>query len=325
MASVASTTETPQAVAKEKQPTLRSRWSKGETRLFYLCIMPWLLGFLIWTAGPMIYSLYLSFTSWDFFGEPRWVGLQNYVDIFSFRSVDTIFDSDFYQSLKVTFIYSIFSVPLSLLGALALALLLNTKVRGIAIFRTIFYLPSVLPSIAVSVLWIWIFNPGFGILNVLLGFVGIKGPSWLGDPNWALPSLILMSLWSLGGGVIVYLAGLQGISQSLYEAAALDGANKTQQFWNITLPQLTPTIYFNLIMNIIGSFQVFTQAYAMTEGGPFRSTLFYMYYLYDQAFQKFHMGYAAALAWILFVIILGFTLLVIRSSSAWVYYEAEAK
>ncbi len=294
------------------------RWKKPETLLFYLCISPWLLGFLIWTAGPMIYSLYLSLTSWDLFTPAKWLGFGNYVDIFTDND-------DFWQSLKVTALYTIFSVPLSLIGALALALLLNSAVRGIAFFRTIFYLPSVLPGIAVSVLWIWVFNPEFGILNVILSFFGIKGPRWLADPHWALSALILMSLWSLGGGMIIYLAALKGISRSLYEAAELDGANRVQQLFNITIPQITPTIFFNLIMSIIGSFQVFTQAYSMTNGGPQRSTLFYMYYLFDTAFIKFRMGYASALAWVLFIIILVFTLLVIRSSTLWVYYESENK
>jgi multiple sugar transport system permease protein len=294
------------------------RWKKRETWLFYLCISPWLIGFFIWTAGPMIYSFYLSLTTWDLFTAPQWVGLYNYQDLFTDNP-------DFWQSLKVTAIYSFASVPLSLVVALALALLLNSKVRGIAFFRTIFYLPSVLPAIAVAVLWIWVFNPSYGILNILLALVGIEGPKWLGDPNWALPALILMSLWSLGGSMIIFLAGLKGISSTLYEAAELDGANKTQQLFSITIPQLTPTIFFNLVMSIIGSFQVFTQAYAMTEGGPQKSTLFYMYYLFDMAFIKFRMGYASALAWVLFIIILVFTLLVIRSSSLWVYYESEAK
>lgn len=294
------------------------RWKKRETWLFYLCISPWLIGFFIWTAGPMIYSFYLSLTTWDLFTAPQWVGLYNYQDLFTDNP-------DFWQSLKVTAIYSFVSVPLSLVVALALALLLNSKVRGIAFFRTIFYLPSVLPAIAVAVLWIWVFNPSYGILNILLALVGIEGPKWLGDPNWALPALILMSLWSLGGSMIIFLAGLKGISSTLYEAAELDGANKAQQLLSITIPQLTPTIFFNLVMSIIGSFQVFTQAYAMTEGGPQKSTLFYMYYLFDMAFIKFRMGYASALAWVLFIIILVFTLLVIRSSSLWVYYESEAK
>jgi multiple sugar transport system permease protein len=303
-------------------PTPRSgwlrRWKKRETWLFYLCISPWLIGFFIWTAGPMIYSFYLSLTTWDLFTTPQWVGLYNYQDLFTDNP-------DFWQSLKVTAIYSFVSVPLSLVVALALALLLNSKVRGIAFFRTIFYLPSVLPAIAVAVLWIWVFNPSYGILNILLALVGIEGPKWLGDPNWALPALILMSLWSLGGSMIIFLAGLKGISSTLYEAAELDGANKAQQLLSITIPQLTPTIFFNLVMSIIGSFQVFTQAYAMTDGGPQKSTLFYMYYLFDMAFIKFRMGYASALAWVLFIIILVFTLLVIRSSSLWVYYESEAK
>jgi multiple sugar transport system permease protein len=303
--------------AKPSLPRV-NRWKKSETWLFYLCISPWLIGFLIWTAGPMVYSFYLGLTSWDLFTAPRWVGLDNYKDIFTDNP-------DFWQSMKVTATYTFVSVPLSLVGALALALLLNSKVRGIAFFRTIFYLPSVLPAIAVAVLWIWVFNPQYGILNVILALFGISGPKWLGDPNWALPALIFMSLWSLGGSMIIYLAGLKGISSTLYEAAELDGANKVQQLFRITIPQLTPTIFFNLILSIIGSFQVFTQAYAMTKGGPQQSTLFYMYYLFDMAFIKFRMGYASALAWILFAIILVFTLLVIRSSSLWVYYESETK
>lgn len=308
-----------QPISKPKARAGRvSPWRKRETWLFYLCISPWLIGFFVFTAGPMLYSLYLSLTSWDLFTSPVWVGLNNYKDIFTDNP-------DFWQSLKVTAIYTFVSVPLTLAGALALALLLNSKVRGIAFFRTIFYLPSVLPAIAVAVLWLWVFNPSYGILNIMLALVGIDGPKWLGDPNWALAALILMSLWSLGGSVIIFLAGLQGISATLYEAAELDGASKPQQLFNITIPQLTPTIFFNLIMSIIGSFQVFTQAYAMTNGGPQKATFFYMYYLFDMAFIKFRMGYASALAWILFIIILVFTLLVIRSSSLWVYYESEAK
>jgi len=306
------------AAPQKRRRSWTDRWKKRETWLFYLCISPWLLGFLIWTAGPMLYSLYLSFTSWDLFTAPRWVGLDNYKDIFTSNA-------DFWQSMKVTLLYTFVSVPLTMICSLGLALLLNSAVRGIAFFRTIFYLPAVLPAIAVAVLWTWVFNPEFGILNLLLGLIGIQGPKWLADPNWALAALILMSLWSLGGGMVIYLAGLKGIPTSLYEAAELDGANKRQQLFNITIPQLTPTIYFNLILNIIGAFQVFTQAYAMTSGGPQKSTLFYMYLLYDQAFIKFRMGYASALAWILFIIIMVLTLFVIKSSSLWVYYEGDNK
>jgi multiple sugar transport system permease protein len=266
----------------------------------------------------MIYSLYLSFTRWDLFTDPVWIRLENYQTLFTQ-------DPDFWQALRVTAIYTFVHVPLSLLGALAIALLMNSAVRGITVFRTIFYLPSVLPAIAVSVLWIWVFNPEFGILNALLRVFGIEGPKWLADPQWALWALIFMSLWSLGGGMIIYLAGLKGIPRALYEAAELDGAGPVQRLWHITIPQITPAIFFNLVMGIIGSLQVFTQAYAMTSGGPQKSTLFYMYYLFDMAFIKFRMGYASALAWVLFIIILVFTLLVLRSSNLWVYYESERK
>ena len=286
--------------------------------MFYLAISPWLIGFLLWTAGPMVYSLYLSFTRWDLFTDPVWINFDNYQTLLTG-------DSDFWQALKVTAIYTFVQVPLGLVGALAIALLMNSAVRGITVFRTIFYLPSVLPAIAVSVLWIWVFNPEFGILNALLRIVGIEGPKWLADPQWALAALIFMSLWSLGGGMIIYLAGLKGIPRALYEAAELDGAGSAQRLWHITIPQITPTIFFNLVMGIIGSFQVFTQAYAMTKGGPQKATLFYMYYLFDMAFIRFRMGYASALAWVLFLIILVFTLLVIRSSSRWVYYESERR
>lgn len=293
-------------------------WKKRETWMFYLAISPWLIGFLLWTAGPMVYSLYLSFTRWDLFTDPVWINFDNYQTLLTG-------DSDFWQALKVTAIYTFVQVPLGLVGALAIALLMNSAVRGITVFRTIFYLPSVLPAIAVSVLWIWVFNPEFGILNALLRIVGIEGPKWLADPQWALAALIFMSLWSLGGGMIIYLAGLKGIPRALYEAAELDGAGSAQRLWHITIPQITPTIFFNLVMGIIGSFQVFTQAYAMTKGGPQKATLFYMYYLFDMAFIRFRMGYASALAWVLFLIILVFTLLVIRSSSLWVYYESERR
>jgi multiple sugar transport system permease protein len=294
------------------------QWKKRETWMFYLAISPWLVGFLIWTAGPMIYSLYLSFTRWDLFTDPVWINFENYQTLYAQ-------DPDFWQALRVTAVYTFVQVPLSLFGALAIALLMNSAVRGITVFRTIFYLPSVLPAIAVSVLWIWVFNPEFGILNALLRVFGIEGPKWLADPRWALWALIFMSLWSLGGGMIIYLAGLKGIPRALYEAADLDGAGPVQQLWHITIPQITPAIFFNLVMGIIGSLQVFTQAYAMTSGGPQKSTLFYMYYLFDMAFIRFRMGYASALAWVLFVIILVFTLLVIRSSNLWVYYESERK
>ncbi len=304
--------------AKRRSVWLR-RWKKRETWLFYICISPpWLLGFLIWTAGPMVYSLYLSLTSWDLFTAPQWVGLGNYQDLLTDNP-------DFWQSLKVTATYTFVSVPLSLIIALALALLLNSKVRGIAFFRTIFYLPSVLPAIAVAVLWVWVFNPSYGILNIMLALVGIEGPKWLGDPNWALPALILMSFWSPGCEHDHLPGRPSGNLRDALRGSRTGRGQQSPALFNMTIPQLTPTIFFNLVMSIIGSFQVFTQAYAMTEGGPRKATLFYMYYLFDMAFIKFRMGYASALAWILFIIILVFTLLVIRSSNLWVYYESETK
>ncbi|RIK46009.1 MAG: ABC transporter permease [Chloroflexi bacterium] len=309
------------AVANQTRPgraASRTRWARRETLVFYLCISPWLIGFFLWTAGPMVYSAWLSLNRWDLFTAPVWVGLENYQRMFQA-------DPDFWQSLKVTTIYSVVSVPLHLAGAFAVALLMNQTVGGINYFRTIYYLPAILPGVAVAVLWIWVFNPQFGILNMILHWFGIEGPNWLGDPQWALPALILMSLWSIGGGMIIYLAGLKGIPRPLYEAAEIDGAGTIRKFWNITVPQMTPTIFFNLIMGIIGSFQTFTAAYVMTNGGPRKATFFYYFYLYQMAFQNFRMGYAAAMAWILFIIILVLTLLVFRSQSLWVYYESERK
>jgi len=210
-----------------------------------------------------------------------------------------------------------------LIGGLALALLMNQKVRGIGLFRTIYYLPSVISGVAYVVLWMWMFHPRAGLINTLLAYLGISGPGWLASPDWALPAIVIMSLWGLGRSMIIYLAGLQGVPVHLYEAAALDGANTWQQFWSVTLPLLTPTIFFNLVLSIIGTAQTFTQAFVATNGGPLNATLFYVLYLYRQAFQLFHMGYASALAWVLFVIVLVLTLLVVRSGQSWVYYESQ--
>lgn len=291
--------------------------AKREAWMFYLLASPWILGFIVFTAGPMIASAYLSLTRWDLFGSPQFIGLDNFRKLLE--------DPLVRQSLKVTLTYAAMSLPLSLLGSMLLAMLLNQAVRGMRWFRTIFYLPSVVSGVAVLVLWMWIFNPEMGLANRMLALIGIQGPKWLADPNWALPSMVVMSLWGIGGGMVIYLAGLQGIPRHLYEAAEIDGASGWRQFWHITLPMLSPTIFFNLVMGIIGTFQTFGQAYVMTQGGPANSTLFYGYYLYKTAFMDFKMGYASALAWLLFVIIMALTMLVIRSSSAWVYYEGEVK
>lgn len=291
--------------------------ARREALSFYILILPWLVGFLVFLAYPMLRSLYLSFTSYDLLSPPVWVGLRNFERIFS--------DANFWQSLKVTFLYALGSVPGGTIIALALAMVLSQNLRGVNIWRTIFFIPSILSSIAVAVLWLFIFRPEGGLLNMVLGLFGIKGPDWLLSEQWALPALILMSWWSVGGQIVIYLAGLKGIPEVLYEAAEIDGANDWAKFRFVTLPMLSPTIFFNVVLAIIGALQVFDAGYVMTRGGPNDATLFYMLNLYERAFQMAQMGYASALAWLLFIIIMVITLMVIRSSAAWVYYEAEVR
>jgi multiple sugar transport system permease protein len=283
----------------------------------YLFVAPLLIGLTVFAAWPMLASLAISFCKYDIFTAPKFVGVGNYAELFH--------DPLFWQSLKVTAIYSFVSVPLGLTLGLAVALLMNQKLRGIALFRTIYYLPAVVSGVAVALLWVWIFDPSYGLANVLLRWLGLPASQWLSGPRTSLISLILMSLWGVGGGMVIYLAGLQSVPQHLYEAAALDGANLQQRFRHVTLPMLTPVIFYNLIMGIIGSFQVFTQAFVMTNGGPVNSTLFYVLYLFRQAFNYYRMGYASAMAWVLFAVILALTLLVFKSSALWVYYEGERR
>lgn len=297
----------------DRKPWLNA--TRREALTFYLLISPWLIGFLVFVLGPMLASLYFSFTEWNLLKPPAWIGVRNYVRMAN--------DPLIAQAFKVTTIFTLVYVPLELIGGLGLALLMNQKVRGMRGFRTMFYLPSVVSGVAYVVLWMWIFHPRAGLLNTILGFIGIEGPTWLASPDWALPAIVIMSLWGLGRTMVIYLAGLQGIPQQLYESAALDGANGWRQFWAITLPLLTPTIFFNLILSIIATSQSFTQAFVATNGGPLDSTLFYVLYLYRQAFQNFRMGYASAMAWVLFVVVLALTLLVIRSARSWVYYEGD--
>lgn len=285
-------------------------------RYFYLFITPWIIGFLAFVLIPMIMSLMMSFTKWDLLTKPSWIGLKNYVRAFTQ-------DPLFWQSLKVTFVYSLFSVPLSLIVSLAVALLLNQVSVGVKVFRTIYYLPVVVSGVAVMVLWTYIFNPQMGLLNQMLDLVGVKGPGWIYDPQWAMPSLIIMSLWNIGGTVVIWLAGLSSVDEQLYESAKIDGANRWQQIWHITIPALSPTIFFNLVNGVIGALQTFNQAYIMTDGGPKNSTLFFNFYLWKKAFKDYEMGYASALAWVLFVIIMLLTLLIFKSSASWVYYESD--
>ncbi len=295
-----------------------SRSTRREAIEGYIGISPWLIGFLFFTLGPMLASLVLGFTDWRITVEPKWVGVDNYVKMFTS-------DRDFYQALRVTFTYVIIALPLNLIIGLALSLLLNHNLPGMGIFRTVFYLPVVLSGVAVALMWMWLLNPDYGVVNDILAFFGVPGPKWFFDPDTALLSIVLMNLWRVGGSAIIYLAGLQNIPPHLYEAAEIDGAGIWSKLWNVTIPMLTPTLFFQLVMEAIDAFQVFTAAYIITDGGPVRSTLFYMLYMFRTAFTDFEMGYASALAWIMGIIILIFTAFVFKSSPMWVYYESEAR
>jgi multiple sugar transport system permease protein len=275
------------------------------------------LGFLIWVAGPMLFSAWLSLTEWDLLTPPVFVGFSNYVAMFQ--------DDLFWQALRVTSYYTIVSVPLFQALAFAVALLMNVKVRGITVFRTIYYLPSIVPAVANALLFSWIFNSDFGLLNAALRAVGLPKVLWLQSPNWAMPALITMSMWGIGGAMLIYLAGLQGVPEQLYEAAELDGANIWHRFRHVTVPMMSSVIFFNLLLGIIGALQTFTQGYIITNGGPQNSTLFYALYLFRRAFTDFKMGYAAALAWVLFLIVLVLSLLVFRYLGQQVYYEDEGR
>ena len=291
---------------------------RHETILGWLMVSPWLIGFIRFSALPMFASLIISFTEWDMLSKPEWVGFENYKTLF-------FEDPLALHSLNITILFTIVSIPLNIVFGLALAMLLNTSIRGLAIFRTIFYLPAILSGVAVALMWRWIFSTEFGLLNALLSMIGIEGPAWLTDRIWVLPSFVIMRLWSVGGGMIIYLAGLQSIPTNLYEAAKIDGANWWHQTRFITLPMLSPTIFFQLIVGFIFSMQIFTEAFIMTNGGPADASLFYLLYLYRTAFQYFDMGYASALAWVLFVVILVLTIILFKTGKSWVYYELDTK
>jgi multiple sugar transport system permease protein len=297
----------------------RHRWRRFQRNLEgWLFAAPWVVGFVVFTAGPMLAAAALALTDWNLLTAPRFVGLEN------FRQLLTA-DPLFRTSLEVTTIYAVVSVLLGVTIGFILAMLLNAPIRGLRWYRTAYYLPSVLSGVAVALLWSWIFAPDLGLLNYFLGQLGIRGPDWLGQPTWALPALILMSLWHVGSGAIIYLAGLQGIPTDLYEAAQVDGAGWWQQARSITIPLMTPVLFFQLVVGMIGALQRFTEAYVMTGGGPDNATLFFVLYLYQNAFQYFRMGYAAAIAWILFAYILVLTLLLFRSSNFWVYYQGQTE
>jgi len=266
----------------------------------------------------MLASLYFSLTDYPILRSPEFVGFQNYVRMFTREKL-------FWQSVKVTVLYAITAVPLGIVGSFILALFLNQKIKGITFFRTAFYMPVIVPIVASSVLWGWMLNPDYGLINAILKFFHLPTSRWLADPSTALPSLVLMSLWGVGAGMIIYLAGLQGIPEELYEAGKIDGANGNQLFWYVTLPLMTPTIFFNVVIGLIAALQIFTESFLMTGGGPLFATYFYGLMVYDRAFQFFQMGMASAMAWVLGVVILILTLLIFRSSSLWVFYESEVK
>lgn len=286
----------------------------------YLYISPWFIGFLIFTAGPLIASLVLSFSKWGSFqAPPTFVGLANYARMLK--------DPVVLIALRVTFTFTALSVPLVISVALGTALLMTRPLPGMRIYRTIYYLPAVVGGVPMALLWSWVFNPNYGLLNRMLSLIGIQGPNWLGNPQVALLAIVMVSAWNFGLPMVVFIAGLQNIPPVLYEAAILDGAGPISKLRYVTLPMLSSTLFFLLVNQIIGSFQIFDVVYVISngQGDPLRSTLTYLLYFYQNAFNRFDLGYASALIWILFLIIMIFTALVFRSSSLWVYYESERK
>jgi len=277
-------------------------------------ISPWIIGLVVFTAGPIIASIYLSLTRYSILKPPVFVGVSNFTKLFTR-------DRLFAKSLGNTAYYTLLAVPLRIIVGFTLALFLNVKLKGITVFRSIYYIPSIVPIVATSMLWLFIFAPQTGLADYILNIFGIKSPGWLQSEAWSKPTLILIGTWGVGRSMVVYLAGLQDVPVSLYEAADIDGAGIWRKFVNVTVPMVTPTIFFNLVMDIIQTFQVFSMAYIMTDGGPLNSTLFYNLYTYQNAFVYLKMGYASAMSWVLFMIILCFTLLIFKSSTSWVYYE----
>lgn len=291
-----------------------SRLMNNENVVGYLFVAPLILGLIIFTYGPVLAAFGLSFTKGDYISTPKWIGLDNYTALMD--------DKLFWQSLRNTLYYVVGVVPAGMILSLLLALAMNQKLRGIVFFRTIFFLPTISSSVAISLMWLWIYNPEFGVMNFLLEQVGIKGPAWLSSPDWAMPAVIIMAVWrGLGYNMLIYLAGLQGIPEVYYEAAAIDGAGALDKFWHITVPLLSPTTFMLLILGLIGAFQVFEYTYVMTGGGPVYATLTLVLHVYNNAFRNFQMGYASALAYVLFFILLALTVIQFRLQRRWVHYE----
>lgn len=308
------------AVSNRQAMTVRERtwWqsplARKEALEGLLGLLPWFLGFIAFTAGPLLFSTYISFTDFPILKGPRWVGLENYQSM--------VMDDLFWKSLRVTAVYTLMAVPIGVIIGYAMALLLNQKIFGLAFWRTAYYVPAVVPAVAASYLWAWMFNPDFGVINGLLARIGVAGPKWFGSEQWVLPAFIIMNLWGAGGGLVLYLAAMQGVPTTLYDAAKVDGANAWQRLWHITLPMTSPVILFTFLTGLIGSVQVFTAGFLITDGGPNNASLFYVLYLYRVGWKYFKMGYASALGWVLFVIILALTIITLRVSGRLVYYES---
>lgn len=297
---------------------------KKEALWFYLLVFPWVFGFIALTLGPMIYSLFLSLTNWDLFTPPQFIGWDNYIRLFTK-------DKIFWKTVFNTLYYAFISVPLGMLFSLFITYFLNRPIKGSAIYRTLYYIPATVPGVASALLFRWLLAPDAGMINRFLAIFGVDGPAWLLEPDWVKPALILMSLWTVGANITLLMAGMKSIPTEFYEAAELDGASPITQYYRITLPLLTPVIFFNLINGLIGALQVFTQIYIMTGtggatmGGPNNASMMIVPYLFNNGFRFYKMGYASAIAWVLFVLVMILTLLVFRSSSAWVYYESEVR
>ncbi|TBL81058.1 carbohydrate ABC transporter permease [Paenibacillus thalictri] len=278
---------------------------------------PWILGLLIFYALPLVLSIYYSFTSYSILKPGEWVGLDNYRNLMN--------DKSFWIGIYNTIYFTVIFVPLSIVIGVGVAVLLNMKIKGMSVYRTIFFLPTLVPHVAIAIIWLWILNPRLGLINLALEWVGIQGPAWLSSVAWSKPALIFMSLWGIGNAIVIYLAGLQDVPQDLYDAAAVDGANASQRIRRITIPMLTPVIFFNLVMGMIHAFQQFTLPYALTggQGTPGTSMLFYVMYLYNNAFIYLKMGYASAMAWILFIVIMILTCIIFVTSKRWVHYQGK--
>ncbi len=294
---------------------LGSRARRREATWGYIFAIPWLVGLLLFVVGPTLASLVLSLTKYDVITPPQFIGLTNYVTAVTG-------DDLFWSSLQRTFIYAIVVVPVGLCGSLLLAMMLNRGLAGTNVFRTLYFLPSLTPAVAAGILWQWLFDPQVGPVNFVIGSLGLPKPGWLADPAWALPAVMLISLWGIWGGsnMLIFLAGLQGVPQELRDAAAVDGAGSWTQFVHVTLPMISPTIFFNLTLGIIGALKVFSLAYVATQGGPAYATWFFALHIYRSAFGYFEMGYASALAWVFVMILMVFTLIQIRLANHWVYY-----